>query len=99
MQRKLSPKESVALKICMREQRLLDVNSLAYREKDQSFSKDYKKYVRNNNDFIDHIYPLLDPYLRNDKERLKEHNDWFKVINKSNTFLTSEGNYAESEEF
>jgi hypothetical protein len=37
--------------------------------------------------------------MKNDKERLEKHQDWFKWINKSSTFLTSEGNYADTEEF
>lgn len=74
-----------------------DYHSLQYREKDQ-VSKDFKKYCKAN-DLVDHIYPLLDPNMKNDKERLEKHQDWFKWINKSSTFLTSEGNYADTEEF
>ena len=66
----LDRNEVIALKICLKEARLREKNAITHRVNGE-FVKDYKAYT-NDNKIIDHIYPLLDPDLKN-KKRLELH--------------------------
>ena len=87
----LTKKEQIALKIILKEQRNYEIRTIEYRE-NGVFSKDFKKYTKDDK-VIDAVFPLLDPEFKNQKQRNKAHENWFKFINKNNAFLTSETNF------
>lgn len=65
MKRTFTMQETIALKCMLRERRLADEKALSYRDKGQKLSKDPKRYCHG--DYIDRVYPLLDPDIDNYK--------------------------------
>ena len=94
MKRTCSMQETVALKCMMRERRLADEKAIGYRDKGK-LSKDVKRYC--NNDFVDRVYPLLDPELTNYDERMEKHYTFFEDGQKAN--ITTSGEQKEGNIF
>lgn len=86
----LDRNETIALKICLKEARIKEKKTLTHQVNGE-FVKDFKAYI-NDEKIVDHIFPLLDPDLKK-KKRIEAHAEWFKHINKSNTFLTADVNF------
>ena len=66
MKRIYSTRETIALKIILRERRIADEKAVCYKDKKGGgVSKDIKKYGKQ----IKVIYPLLDPEIKSNLER------------------------------
>lgn len=73
MQRGFDGVEMDRMKYLLKMKRAEDDTMISYREKSGSLGIEMTKYAHT---FIDKIYPLLDPDLKNRAERRKQHLTW-----------------------
>jgi len=92
MKRQFSVHQMIALKVIMQERRMQDVKSLSWRDGNGNYATKISKYGT----LINKIYPLLDPDIATNEQRMARHANWFKETSTSSVFMT--GNDWENNE-